>query len=429
MAPILAPNRKEVPMLDQLFPRVHRRYLSLPVFGPQLGDFAGWLFRQGYPRHRVRQHFRTTRRIEDALHAAGVKALGDLTREQLRACAPSYSWDNPELVATVRSLERYLDGQGLLPAREPPGKTETLVSSYETYLRGVRGLADSTVAHHRFTAGQFLQHLGYEEKPSRLGTLASADVESFIRTSGQRLSRASMQHVVAQLRAFLRFLATRGDVPPGLDAQIDTPRLYRGEQLPRSLPWETVRAFLKSIDQHSAGGMRDYAIFLLIVTYGLRASEIVSLSLDDVDWRAARIRVPQRKTRGPLFLPLTEEVGACLIQYLRQARPALAYRELFLRVRAPAGVLKPTAVTEAFQKWSKRSGLAISFQGPHCLRHSYAVRLLRAGTPLKTIGDLLGHRTAESTCVYLRLAVEDLRGVALPLPKPPGLDADRKEMP
>ena len=96
--------------------------------------------------------------------------------------------------------------------------------------------------------------------------------------------------------------------------------------------------------------------------------------------------------------------------------PALGYRELFLRCRTPRGALRPTAVTEAFQAWSKRSGLAIPFQGPHCMRHSYAVHLLRSGLSLKTIGDLLGHRTLESTCVYLRLAVDDLRDVALSLP-------------
>ena len=95
-----------------------------------------------------------------------------------------------------------------------------------------------------------------------------------------------------------------------------------------------------------------------------------------------------------------------MVDYLRRARPTLPYRELFLRGRVPAGLLKPTAVTEAFQAWTRRSGLTIPFQGPHCLRHSYAVHLLRQGVPLKTIGDLLGHRSAESTCVYIRLAVE-----------------------
>jgi site-specific recombinase XerD len=110
-----------------------------------------------------------------------------------------------------------------------------------------------------------------------------------------------------------------------------------------------------------------------------------------------------------------------------RGRPQQPYRELFLRCRAPAGVLKPTAVTEAFQVWTKRSGLDIPYQGPHCLRHSFATHLLRQGTPLKTIGDLLGHRSPSSTCVYIRLAVEDLRDVALNLPEGCGPNSSSAE--
>ena len=161
---------------------------------------------------------------------------------------------------------------------------------------------------------------------------------------------------------------------------------------------------LQSIDRSIPLGRRDYAIFLLMATYGLRACEVVTLTLDDVEWRA-RLRIPQRKTRGSLWLPLTDEVGTALLDYLRQGRAALnvrrqrvpfqgpplpSYREMFLRCRTPAGVLKPTAVTEAFQAWSKRSGLAIPFQGAHCMRHSYAVHLLRSGLSLKTIGASAG---------------------------------------
>jgi site-specific recombinase XerD len=182
-------------------------------------------------------------------------------------------------------------------------------------------------------------------------------------------------------------------------------------------------------------------MFLLIATYGLRACEVVTLTLDDVEWRAGRLRIPQRKTRGSLWLPLTDDVGTALLDYLRHGRAALAkrrqrvpfqggpprsFRELFLRHRTPMGVLKPTAICEAFQAWSKRSGLAIPFHGPHCLRHSYAVYLLRSGISLKTIGDILGHRTLESTCVYVRLAVEDLREVALDLPA--GVDRGAMEV-
>jgi len=98
------------------------------------------------------------------------------------------------------------------------------------------------------------------------------------------------------------------------------------------------------------------------------------------------------------------------LRYLRRGRPSAPYRELFLRQRAPPGVLKPTAVSDVFQKWVRRSGLPIPFRGAHCLRHSYAVALLRRGVGLKMLGDLLGHRTAESTCAYLRLADDFPRG-------------------
>jgi site-specific recombinase XerD len=158
-------------------------------------------------------------------------------------------------------------------------------------------------------------------------------------------------------------------------------------------------------------------MFILISTYGLRTSEVAHLRLEDICWRAEQLRIARSKTCSRLTLPLTTEVGACLLDYLRHGRPQTIHRQVFLRVRAPAGPLRPTAVTEAFQGWVRRSGLPIPYQGPHCLRHSLAVHLLRRGAPLKTIGDLLGHRSIESTCVYLRLHVEDLRDVALDLPR------------
>jgi site-specific recombinase XerD len=404
-------------MLEELFPRVHHKYRSLPVLGSTLDGFAAWLVRGGYPHRRVCRHIRTTRRIDHALQERGVDQLREVTREHLRGCAPACCQDAPDLASTVRSLTGYLEERGFFSAPDPPGRAEAKLEGYRTYLEEVRGLAPPTVAQHLRTASQFLMHLGDEVQPSRLAALAPSDIESFVRAAGERLSRETLQHEVAQLRAYLRFLATRGETPSGLDAQIDTPRVYRGERLPRALPWETVRAFLASIDRSTPIGLRDYAIFLLIATYGLRAGEIVTLTLDDVEWRTGWIRVVQRKTTTPLLLPLTDAVGKALLDYLRHGRPALPQRTIFLRCRAPAGVLKATAVTEAFQAWSGRSGLAISFQGPHCLRHSYAVHLLRQGISLKTIGDILGHRSAESTCVYLRLAIDDLRGAALPLPR------------
>ena len=410
-------------MLSMVFPRVHQRYSSLPLLGPTLGRFATWLFDRGYPRDPVRQHLRTARRIDAALWERGVRSLGAITPGDIRACAPppGCSQEDCHLAATASCLEAFLEQLGVFPRLvETPSKTEQLLVQYEVFLREFRGFARSTVIHHSKTVSGFLDHLGYEERSSRLAGLTSVDIEDFVRIRGQCISRESLQHEVSHLRSFLRFLNGRGQAPAGLDAEIDTPRVYRGERLPRALPWDTVRALLLSIDRASPMGFRDYAIFLLIATYGLRASEIVTLQLEDVQWRAGQIRIAQQKTGAPLILPLTDHVGDALVDYLSKGRPALPQREIFLRCRAPAGVLKPTAVTEAFQGAVRRSGLEIPFQGPHCLRHSYAVHLLRQGTTLKTIGDILGHRSAESTCVYLRLAIDDLREVALPLPTETG---------
>ncbi len=411
-------------MLLELYPRVHRRFTSLPILGPILDGYAVWLHTQGYSTDRVRQHCRAARRLTRVFQQRGIQSLNALTRVRLRACAPADSQDDPDLAVVVRMFERSVDTETSRFPPRPLSRIEQRVAAYTTYLESVRGFAPSTIAFHRGTVAEFLAHLHYEASPTCLTALTAHDIEAFVRVVGQRLARVSLQHVVAHLRAFLRFLASAGEAPTGLDAQIDTPRVYRGEQLPRALPWETVHAFLHAIDRASPGGVRDYAIFLLITTYGLRASEVVGLTLDDVEWRAGRLRIPQRKTGGQLWLPLTDEVGAALLEYLRRVRPACTSREVFLRRRTPAGRLKPTAIGEAFQLRSKNSGLRIPFQGPHCLRHSYAVHLLRTGTSLKTIGDLLGHRSLESTCVYLRLAIEDLRDVALPLP----LDVARRDV-
>jgi site-specific recombinase XerD len=179
-----------------------------------------------------------------------------------------------------------------------------------------------------------------------------------------------------------------------------------------------IRKLLDSIDRSTSMGKRDYAMMLLIATYGLRSSEVAGLKFDDIQWRTNRLRVFQPKTTSPLILPLVDEVGKAILDYLQSGRPAVPCRQVFVRHKIPIGNLERTGVTDAFQSCVRKSGLPIPFQGPHCLRHSYAVYLLRQGTSIKVIGDVLGHRSFESTCVYLRLGIEDLRAVPLSLPTP-----------
>jgi len=403
-------------MLIDLYPRLHRRFSSLPLLGAYVDDFVAWLGADGYHRIPIRCRIRELPRVDRALRRRGVQRIRGLSAALLVSVAPKDSQDDINLSATVRSLARFFDARGLLAPPPPRTRCTSLVDAYRAHLVEVRGFAHSTISHHASTAADLLRFLRYDAQARSLKRLRSRQIESFLTRVAPRFCREGLQHVVAHVRSFLRFLVGKGVIGAGLESAIDTPRTYRGERLPRSLPWNTVQSFLAAIDRSTSMGRRDYAMFLLITTYGLRTSEVAALRLDDIDWRAGRLCVPRMKIAAPIALPLTREVGAAIVAYLRRDRPKLSEREVFLRVRAPAGRLKPTAVTEAFQAWTRRSGLAIPFQGPHCLRHSLAVHLLRQGTSLKAIGDLLGHRTSEATCVYLRLHVDDLREAALEVP-------------
>ena len=402
-------------MLAEIYPRYHARYASLPVLGPHLDGFVGWLRGQGYSDRLIRLRVRAAKRLDAEFGRRGVRGPQDLSTATLLSYAPADARDDRYLSAAVRSLVGYFEAEGVL-AHTPVTPTDTLVAGYLAYLERIRGLSALTVAHHGRSITQFLTFLGPDGAPDRLSELQASRIEAFLKSMSTRQARAALQHTVAHLRSFLRFLVNSGLFPAGLNIPIDTPRIYRHERLPRALPWETVQALLLAVDRSTPTGRRDYAMLLLIATYGLRSGEVVTLTLDDVVWRMSRLHVRRPKVGTTLELPLTPEVGDALLDYLQHGRPELPYREIFLRVRAPQGPLKSTAIPEVFQAWVRRSGLPIPYQGAHCLRHSLAVHLLRQGTPLKAIGDLLGHRTAESTCVYLRLHVEDLRDVALNLP-------------
>jgi len=387
----------------------------LPLLGPVLGDFAAWVVAHGHSLVAVRRHLRAARRLDQEFCRRGHRSLKDVRRDDLRVCAPGHAQDDPPLAAGARQLEHYLDACGLL-ARQCVVPLPRAVADYQTSLTEVRGLATATIGQHVATASQFLTYLAQTTPPTPLDRLTPAAVDGFVEMISARRARAALQHTVAQLRSFLRWLGAQRRVPSGLETQVDTPRVYRQEQLPRALPWDTVCALLRGIDRTTALGRRNYAILLLVATYGLRASEVVALTLDAIEWRRREVRIVRRKVEGVLLLPLTDGVGAALLDYLQHGRPSAPTRIVFLRHRPPAGLLKPTAVTDVFHAQVRRSGLAIPFHGSHCLRHSLAVQLLRQGVSLKAIGDVLGHRSVESTGVYLRLAVEDLRGVALMLP-------------
>ena len=261
-------------MLRSLLPRAHQKFLSMPLLGPIIDGFDDWLAANGFTRSSRKHLICKLWYVDADLRRRRFYEIAKLTHPVLHDCWRAFMKSHPNNAGTVRTLELYLIGSGLITDGRKVSATlpaSILAEEYANHLREVCGFVASTASHHRWTVQCFLRHL--EDEAVMLRSVQPGNIESYIAKTGKHLSRAALQHDIAAVRGFLRFLAMDGRVTSGLDRQIDTPRLYRLEQLPRALPWETVKTLLQSIDTVSAIGLRDYAMFLLIATYGLRSRQ------------------------------------------------------------------------------------------------------------------------------------------------------------
>jgi integrase/recombinase XerD len=404
-------------MIFKIRPKSYKKYLSLPILGTIIDEFTDWAFNRGYAIETIRNQIRDAKKLDKFFIQQGIKNLGELSQINFEMAWKTYRLKR-NLAGSIRQIELFIkETLGLTPAKLPQKTpSEMEVDDYSRYLRDIRGYCSRTVQYHCSYIQEFLDNLSFNTNHDCLNVLTPGDIDKFIMLCSQRMNRYSLQHVVAYLRSFLKFKYERGILVKPLFSMIDTPRTYRLEKLPRSYRWETIQNLIQSIDIENAHGIRDYTIIFLMATYGLRASETTSLTLDDLDWRAGVIRIQSSKTKYENNLPMIDAVKEVMIRYLKESRPLVCHRELFISIRAPYAPLKRTAIHDILESRIRLSGLDIKFSGTHSLRHSYAIHLLRQGLSLKAIGDLLGHRDAESTCVYLRLAIDDLREVALEVP-------------
>lgn len=183
------------------------------------------------------------------------------------------------------------------------------------------------------------------------------------------------------------------------------------------LTWSEVQKILDSVDRSVKTGLQHYAVLILLATYGLRAGEVTHLKLEDINWREDTIHIPSRKMGKDLWLPLTPQVGKAILEYLKHGRPPSKYHNVFLLTRAPWTPLDRNNIAYVVNRHIQLAGLKPPRHGAHLLRHSFATHLIRAGVPLKHIGDMLGHRNPESTHIYTKTATEQLRQVALEVPE------------
>lgn len=281
-----------------------------------------------------------------------------------------------------------------------------------SYLRQERGLQEVTIGHYRHFLRRFEQYLERIEL-TELHALSIPVVSSFITECSRHLGKESLRYAVGVLRVFCGYLYRERLITEKIDRGIEAPQKYRLASVPRSISWSEVRCLLASVDRRSAVGRRDYALLLLLVTYGLRAKEVAALTLDSIDWERERLLVPERKAGHTTAYPLSSVVGEAIIDYIRNARPASQERALFFRVMAPYRPLAWFAISQRVTHHLRRAGIRVPRAGSHTLRHTCVQRLIDAEFPLKTIGDYVGHSSPEATKVYTKVAIEALREVAL----------------
>jgi site-specific recombinase XerD len=271
-----------------------------------------------------------------------------------------------------------------------------------THLTGGRMWVDATTARRLV-----------EERGADLRSVVLDDTGAVVRES-ERVSASSTQQFACGLRAFLRFCFMEGLTTQDLSAAALSVTGRRRDALPRGIPVSDAKALLDSCDRRSSQGRRDYAVLVVLLRLGLRAGEVASMRLEDIDWRAAEVTVAGKGGRRDR-LPLSAEVGEAIAGYLTRGRPKnTADRHVFLRAIAPIGAVGRGGVSSIVRRACRRAG--IEQVGAHRLRHTVACQMVVGGASLSEVGQLLRHRSQVSSAIYGRVDVEALRGLARPWP-------------
>ena len=387
---------------------------------PYIEPFARRLAEQGFCRRYLGQQIRMAARFSRWLlvnRVAAEAVTDDHVRQFLHGSAGKRAI-NRGTVATVRRFMDFLRQLGVIPTRvEFTERTQIqqVVDAFSGYLLHDQALSNKTLIQYCPFIERFLSNR-FGSGPVELATLRAVDVIGFIQRQAARLSSVRAKVATIALRSFLRYARYRGEIHLNLVVAVPAVPNWSMTGIPRAIAAEHVRAVLAHCRRDTPIGCRDYAILMLLARLGLRAGEIVSLTLDSIDWETGRIAVTGKGAHAA-WLPLPAEVGEAIVQYL-QVRPACNDRALLLRVTAPIRSLgSQMTIGTIVDAALTRAGIDTPRRGAHQFRHALAVDMLRQGATLSEIGSVLRHRHAKTTGIYAKVDIATLRSLSLPWPE------------
>lgn len=399
--------------------RILRRLRAGP-FKDGIDLYAERLRKDGYGPHHAGQAISTVARFTRWLtdhhfgpsdideHLVGRFLAFRMLRRPLRAGDRS---SLSRLIAVLREAE-VIGPQ--LPAKRNPG--EQILESFREYLGRRRGLSPTSSENYVWFIRRFLHDLSIT-LTADLARLSQDDVVGYVERHASDGSATTAKLMCSRLRSFLTYLEVEGVIGHELAACIPSIRQWRLTGLPTYLSAAQLQQVYRSCDRDTAVGRRDYAVLMMLGGLGLRAKEVATLTLDDIDWRAGQFRV-QGKGRQRATMPLPPDVGAALVAYLRDGRPASDSRRVFLRARPPRiGFPTASGIIGIARSALDRAGVTgVNHRGAHVFRHSLATELLRSGASLTEIGQVLRHQDHDTTRIYAKVDLASLRTLSLPWP-------------
>ncbi len=326
-------------------------------------------------------------------------------RHQIRTA----TFSRARFIQTAKVWFRFL---GRLEQPEPTfHKYAVFIDEFADHMREERGLSPKTIHNYCWHAQAFLSWL--DGQGGCLVDLRLDQVDTFLALKGEQgWCRVSISSVVYALRSFFRYSAEHGRCSMQLATGIEGPRLFSQEGLPVGPSWFDVQRLIGATDTDRPQDIRDRAILLLLAVYGMRAGEVVALTLLDVDWERNILHVSRPKQRCKQDYPLVAETGEAILRYLQEVRPRCPCRSLFLTIKAPFRPLASGSLWHLVRSRIDAQDIDCLRHGPHALRHACAAHLVAEGLSLKQIGDHLGHRSTYATRTYAKVDVAGLRQVA-----------------
>jgi len=329
-----------------------------------------------------------------------------------------YAYGRLDAIRSVKCLFRYLREVGAVKPRVVPpipAQYRWLLEPYLRYLDEERHLAETTIGRKRVMLSTFLAGLGKSASPKQMKALRAETVEQYL-LSHFKESPENRISLGSALRCFLRYCAERKHTAGDLSAMVPSVPSYRFATLPKGMGDSELQRMLDAVPKDTPTGVRDYAIMLLMMAYGIRGKSAAHLLLDDINWARSTIRIRAQKGGKEVVLPLLDAVGEAVLRYLR-LRPETAHRELFMSVKAPVNPLNGNRVSVMIRVYMDKAGVHLKGGGSHALRHSWAIRALAHDAPIKAIADVLGHRCLNTTFIYAKADLKMLRQVAMPWPE------------